>query len=147
MDKREKEIRKNIAKRLRMSDKERWEKLSDEDVNSIIDEYLHLSSIEEIGIHRVLEDNRNVRRNIGMLMLGSFIGVSGGIAGNITLDYIRLLPTFFKIHYELALVVLFIALIVELYFLIDVVGADGFKEDRILEHLQKRVKDKSNPKP
>ena len=142
MDKREKQIRKNIAKRLHLSDKEGWEKLSEEERKTVIDEYLHLSSIENIGIAKALEENRNVSRGVGSLMIGSILGLSGGIAGNIVLNYIQLLPRWYQIYLEILLILSFLVLIWMFYHLIDRVSADGFKEDHILEHLQKRIKNK-----
>lgn len=128
----EKEIenKKSIAKVLKLSDKKLWGSLSDDERNAVVDEYYNSSSIEKIGIRRVLDDNRTVRRSIAMLLLSGLLGLSGGIASNVILKYIP--SSFFN---DMLFLAVFAVMLVFLFYIIDRVSAESLGQDHVLEHL------------
>jgi len=87
MDKQEKETKKDISKRLKFSDKNLWDSLSSEQRNTIVDEYYHSRDIEKIGLAGVLENNRQIRKDIGLMFLGISFGLFSSIFINVVSKY------------------------------------------------------------
>jgi hypothetical protein len=88
MNKEEQESKKDIAKRLRLSNEKLWNYLSNDKQNLIINEYYNSLDIEHIGIHGVLENIRNINKDFGFIIIGLLLGFLGNVASNIFIKYI-----------------------------------------------------------
>ncbi len=133
MNRQEKDIawaKKDIAKRLRWSNKILWESLSEDERNLIVDKYYHSSDIENIGIHQALEANRNISRQLILLLVGTMFGVLAGIFANIIQKYF---PQSFS--FDIFFVIVFITCTVFLFRSINQLSSDRLREDRALEYF------------
>lgn len=87
MDKLEQEVKKDIAKRLKLSNQKLWDSLSFEDREIIVNKYYHSRDIEKVGLVSILENNRQMRKDIGFMFLGISLGLFGNIFINIVFKY------------------------------------------------------------
>lgn len=141
MSKDEQDAKKDIAKRLRWSNEKLWTKLSEEEQVAIVDKYYHFSDLEHVGIRHVLEDNRNMRRNLAGVILGLLLGLLGGTTSNILLKYIP-----HGWYYDMLFVSMFILTVALSMREIDKMSAEGLREDHVLEYFIKLVKKDDNQK-
>lgn len=135
MTKEEKEIqetKRDIAKRLRLSDLETWKSLSNDQQEKIVDKYYHLFDIDKVGIHKVIEDSWNVRFGLNMALFGVLFGILGGISGNIFTKYISS-----SIYSDIFFMSLFILAFVLLVKEIDKIGVKRLRENKVLKYLIK----------
>lgn len=132
MNTEEKELKENITKRLKGSNKSLWNSLSPEKQEFVVSKYYDLTSVESVGITSVLEDDRSIRRNIGGIVVGLLLGLFGGITSNVLLKY---LPD--SIGFDVFAIVMFVILFTMLIRMIDQISIDRLKSDRILEYLLK----------
>lgn len=130
-------IKKDIAKRLRSSDKVLWETLSAEKQERVVDMYFNTNSIENVGIHKVLEENRNISRTLATLLLGVLLGAFGGAVANIALKY---LPQ--SGYFDLFIVIVFFIILFMFIRMIERINVDSLREDSVLEYFVKSL-DKS----
>lgn len=91
MDKtQEKQIKsekKNIAKRLKLSNSKIWDTLTSVKQAAVVDKYYELRGFDHLGIDKILDDNRNIRSNMAFLLLGLLLGIFGNIFASIVLKY------------------------------------------------------------
>lgn len=135
----EKEIKKDkkfIEKRLRSSNKKRWNTLTSEEREAVVNKYYDLRSIERLGIDKILDDNRNLRSNFVFLVIGVVLGVFGNVLASIWMQY---LPKDL-LHEIIMVVVIVIFLVWGVPRLGDILSADHLRQDDVLEHLLRLVK-------
>lgn len=130
-------IKKDIAKGLRSSDKVLWETLSAEKQERVVDMYFNTNSIENVGIHKVLEENRNISRTLATLLLGVLLGAFGGAVANIALKY-----TPQSGYFDLFIVIVFFIILFMFVRMIERMNVDSLREDSVLEYFVKSL-DKS----
>lgn len=130
MDKEEKEIKNDIARRLRLSDVPLWNSLSREEQNRVVEKYYSINDLKNVGIHKVLEENRNIRRNLGSILIGLLLGLFGGVVSDIGIKYI---PDNGWLHFFI--IVAFFALLAMFIRLIEQTSVDHLKEDSVLKYL------------
>lgn len=91
MEKEEKNIqdeKRAIIKRLKSSNKKKWDALTPEEQEAVVNKYYSLRSIDHLGIDKVLENNWNLRGNFAFLILGIIFGIVGNLFGDILFKYL-----------------------------------------------------------
>jgi hypothetical protein len=83
----EKDDKRDIGERLRLSDKETWDSLKSEERGAIINKYHSLRSINHLGIDKILDDNRNLRFNFSLIFIGVLLGIFGNIFADILMQF------------------------------------------------------------
>lgn len=129
------QIRQDISKRLRLSNKELWNSLSENERNAVIDEYYNIYDIEKIGIHQVLEHNRNLRLNFATLVMGAILGLLGALVVDAIQDYI---PN--SLLYDILVVAGFAYVIWWFFRDTNRFLSERLGEHKVLEYLIKQVK-------
>ncbi len=134
MNKEEKEIKDDIARRLRLSDEILWDSLPDDMKSWSVDKYYTMGSIKNVGVHKVLEDNRDIRRNLGSILIGLMLGLFGGVTSDVVLKY---LPK--SGYFDLFIVIVFLAILILFVRMIERASVDHLKEDHVLEYLVESI--------
>lgn len=129
------ETKRDIAKRLAMSNEELWVNLSEGQRAAVVNKYYKLSSVEHMGIRSVLESNRNLRRNLGVLIIGVLLGSFGSMVATIAIKY---LPS--GIWFDILAVLGFLVLLGVFIQLVDEMSAENLAVNRILENLLELVR-------
>jgi len=126
-----------IAKRLRLSNPELWDSLTDDQREWMVKEYLEVSSIERVGIARVLEEHRGFRMALILTLLGALLGVLGGLAGGAV---VTLSPSFLS-SLLIALICLAFFFVAMFWLVrnIEGVSAEWLRQDRVLPYLVKEM--------
>jgi uncharacterized membrane protein YeaQ/YmgE (transglycosylase-associated protein family) len=88
MDKLEEDTKKDIAKRLKTSDKKKWNSLTEEERKLVVDKYYDLRGIEHLGLDRIIDDYISTRKNFAFMIMGILLGVIGSIFGSILSKYL-----------------------------------------------------------
>jgi len=135
MNKPEKEVKRDISDRLRLSNKELWDELTQDEKDSVIKRYYSSNSIERVGLDKVLDDNREIRRGLGYTGLGTVLGLFGGAASTVLMKHAPDSKVF-----DVFIVLSFIAFLVWFTRMINKMSVDGLKEEKVLEHLVKELK-------
>lgn len=131
-------VKTDIRKRLRNSNKELWESISDNEREGVVDEYYHQWDIEKIGLSGILRESREQRKTLSMLGVGVFFGIMGNFATDIFLKYFPRGSYLFDIVFVLFFVVFFVYFFRE----INKLDSENLGKDRVLEHLIKAVREK-----
>jgi hypothetical protein len=132
----EKEIKKDIAKRLRMSDKKLWKSVTEEEQNKVVNEYYHTSDIERVGVARVLEENRDLRRNFGFLILGVILGIVGNLFASILLKHMPQNSVF-----DGLVILFFLVFFFYLVREIKKIDVENLAADKVLKYLLKKIQE------
>jgi ketosteroid isomerase-like protein len=136
MDNEELEIRSDIANRLRNSNSILWSKLSPKQRDAAVDKYFNMNSIENVGLNKVLDDNRNTRRAFGGILVGLLLGLLGSITGTILLDYLPTEKLGKLIHLiNFSVVFLFGFIVWKFVKMIDEDSAEHLRQEKVLEYL------------
>ncbi|MCK9273224.1 NUDIX domain-containing protein [Candidatus Gracilibacteria bacterium] len=131
MNKEEYEIKKEIEKRLKCSNKSLWNSLSKEKQDFVVNKYYDANSIENVGILKVLEDNRGLRMNLISIFIGLSLGLFGNAAYDVVLKY---LPNgVFDAPILMGFVVILFLSIRE----INKIAAEHLGNNKVLEYLLK----------
>lgn len=80
--------KKDIAKRLELSDKKLWGSLSKDDKNDIVTRYYDSLDISHIGISGVLGNIRDTSRDLVLIIMGLLLGFLGNMANNTLAKYL-----------------------------------------------------------
>lgn len=139
MDKQEKEERDYIAKRLKLSDKMVWGSLSKKQQESIIDKYYHFNDIENIGLSKVLENNRQMRKDYAFMILG----ISVGLIGNIFISTIFKYFPKDSLLFDGSVTLLFICLIKFIIEEFDKLSCEDLGNNKVLNHLLSIVEEEA----
>jgi hypothetical protein len=143
MTKEEKEIqetKKNIVKRLSSSNPEIWESISEEQKNKAVEIYFHLFDVEEVGLRGAVDNIWQVRFGFYMTFLGCFMGVIGGIFGNVLTRYI---PS--GTVWDISILLSFILSFIFIYRDIEKLSIKDLRDHKILEHLIKSQNKNNEP--
>jgi hypothetical protein len=135
MDKSEKEAKRDISDRLELSDKTLWSSLTQSERGAVVNRYYGSNGIERVGLDKVLDDNREIRRGLGYTGLGTLLGLFGGAASTILMKYVpdsKALEAF--------IVLAFVAFLVWFTRTINKMSVDGLRQERVLEHIVKELK-------
>lgn len=135
MNKYEKETKEDIAKRLKISSKEGWITLSEEKQEQVIDKYYHYNDIERIGLGRVLENNRQMRKDYGFMILG----ISIGLIGNIFISSIFKYFPKNSLLFDGSIIILFICLIKFIIAEFDKLSCEDLGNNKVLIHLLNEI--------
>ncbi len=130
----EREAKKDISERLRLSNKDLWENLSLEMKNAVIDMNYHMWDLDKVGIRQVLDANRQIRMNLTILILGLLLGVFGNIVAGIAIKYMPSNPWSDAIF--------LIAAVFGVWYMftsINKLSAERLADDNVLEHLVELV--------
>jgi hypothetical protein len=134
MNRKENEIKKDIAKRLGWTNETLWDTLSEERKNQVISKYYNLSDISQIGIYGVLENYWSFRRGLGLIVIGLLFGVFGNIIfGRID----KYLPS--GVIMDMILIVISIWIVIFCIYSLEKTAAKQLGNERILEYLLKEV--------
>jgi ABC-type bacteriocin/lantibiotic exporter with double-glycine peptidase domain len=131
----EAEDKKEIEKRLRLSDEKKWNTLTSEERQSVVKKYYNLRSIEHRGIDKILDDNRDMRRNFLFLILGLLLGILGSLFADVMLRYVPQNP--------LLNVLLLLFLAYSFWYIfqqMDKMSVEHLNQENILDALLKLVK-------
>lgn len=134
MTKLEEESKKDIAKRLMMSNKKLWNSLLKEKQISVVNKYYDVFSIESMGIQGVLERNADLRKQMGFLFMGTLLGILGGMLSSVLIEII---PE--NIIFKVSIIVGFFVFLYFLFQNINKFSAENLGEDMVLEHLLKMI--------
>jgi len=135
MDKDEEVVKKDISKRLRMSDKKKWNSLTEEERKLVADKYYDLRSIKHLGIEKILDDYTYLRRSVYLLIIGVLLGIIGSAVGDILNEYLL-------VNFLPKPITAFIGLGFFFYFvhLSEKLAAENLGNQDVLGHLLKLVK-------
>jgi len=86
-EKQMKSDKQNIAKRLKSSNSKVWDTLTPAKQAAVVNKYYELRGIDHLGIDKILDDNRTIRSNMALLLLGLLLGIFGNIFASILLKY------------------------------------------------------------
>jgi hypothetical protein len=136
MDKEERFHKKNIAKRLRLSDKKLWSELKKEQQDAIVDRYYHVFDIENMTLKEIGRDNYNVRSDLALVMMGTLLGVFGGMFVESISEY---LPE--GVFFDVAFAAFFLAFAFYFLHFIDKAGAENFRQNKVLSRLKKQLEE------
>jgi len=131
----EKEDKREIEKRLKLSNKDKWKVLTFTERQAVINKYYNLRGIEHLGIDKILDDNRNIRLNFSFLLLGLLLGILGSSFANIIIQF----------EPKNQLINIFMLLLLAFFFwyiikLMDKMSVEHLYQEDVLDHLLKLVK-------
>jgi hypothetical protein len=131
----EKEDKREIEKRLKLSNKDKWKVLTFTERQAVINKYYNLRGIEHLGIDKILDDNRNIRLNFSFLLLGLLLGILGSLFANIIIQF----------EPKNQLINIFMLLLLAFFFwyiikLMDKMSVEHLYQEDVLDHLLKLVK-------
>lgn len=135
MDKLEKEIREEITNRLRFSDKKLWNLLSTEQKEAVVDKYYHARDIKNIGLNSVLENNRQMRKDLGFMILGLSLGIFSNLVINLVFKYLPKNSLLFDISIGAG----FIILLVWTFKEFEKLSAEDLGNNKVLNYLLDQV--------
>ena len=130
------EDKREIDKRLRLSDQEQWDLLPKEKQAQIVDKYCELRSIKYLGLPRILQENYSIRANWTYLMMGLALGILGNLVAAI---FIKYEPN--NLLLDAVIVSGFLFLLWKLVFLIDKLGVDHLRDQHVLDALLQLIED------
>lgn len=133
--KRQSEDNQIFIERLRMSNKDFWDKLSNSDREAIIKKYHDLYDIKEIGVRYILDQNHNLRSSVYLLFIGMIFGLVGGAVSNIWLEYFSL-----NLIFRITITLCFVVLIIKFLKMVEKDLAYDLGRNKILENLLELVK-------
>lgn len=142
MDKDEKIHRENIAKRLKLSNKKLWGELKPEQRTAIVDKYYHIFDIENMTLKEIAHDNYDVRKNMALLILGALFGVFGGLFIE---SISRYLPD--SGFFDVFIITGFFTFMAFFSHFIDKLGAENFRQNKVLAHLKKQLEEETKEHP
>ena len=131
MSKVEKEILKDLEKRLKMSNPEKWKQLSDDEKSLIVRKYYEIRDTDYQNINFLLRENAEIRRQFSMLFVGVLIGI---IANPISSILTKHLPssTLGDDLLNLAFFGLVLFLVVKIF---NRMSAQSLNDDNVIERL------------
>lgn len=127
--------KKEIGKRLRLSDRKTWDGLKLEEQEAVINKYYARRSIEHLGIDKILDDNRNLRFNYALLVIGVLLGIFGNIFADILMQFEP--KNYFIDSLILVLIGVFLWCLIRR---MDKMGAEHLYQEDILGYLLSEVK-------
>ncbi|MFA6391179.1 MAG: hypothetical protein WCW66_00305 [Patescibacteria group bacterium] len=130
LQKRENDLRKEITKRLKRSNKKLWQKLSANQQNAVVEKYIAAFDIENIGLQNALNNIKQDRQTLVSVTFGFALGITGSLLLNALNEVIHSMNWYVTIS-------LFIVLFLVLYFdrLIKKSNVEELSEYKVLEYL------------
>lgn len=128
LEKQTQKLRKEVALRLKKSNREVWVHLSDYQREQVVDKYLNLNSVETLGLMKILEENRNIVRNSSGVFLGVIFGLFGGISGNVAIQYLSAPAALF-------IVIIFFILLFYFVYELENLHSNLLGADKVLDFL------------
>lgn len=141
MNKEEQDSKKDIAKRLEMSNKKLWDSLSYEEKNNIINEYYDSLDISHIGISGVLGNIRDTSRDLILIIMGLLLGFWGSLVNNIFAKY---LPEGY--FFDVLFVIFFICIIFFFFRETRKLNVEQIRSYKVLDHFVKLERKKQEEK-
>lgn len=132
----EKEILKDLEKRLKMSDPKKWNLLSDEEKFLIVRKYYEIRETDYQNINFLLREHANDRRQISLLFVGVLIGI---LANPISTIIIKYLPSTTLVD-DLLNLALFGSILIFLVLVANRFNSEWLGDENIIERLLQIVK-------
>jgi len=93
MNTHEQEVKKDIVKRLRLSNKKKWRALSPEQQQRMVDKYYEIRDQDYLSLRNILREYAELRRDFGLLISGVVLGVVTNVIASIFLKYLPVSDT------------------------------------------------------